>query len=61
MGKRDPQIYVNGITDHIIRNENIADYIVNFVQKNDQRKIVSNIILIIQAYNGKIKNSKRSA
>ena len=38
-GKGTHQIYVNGITDHIIRNENIADYIVNFVQKKiDQRK-----------------------
>ena len=33
------QIYVKGITDHIIRNENVADYIVNFVQKEiEQRK-----------------------
>ena len=32
-GKGNHQIYVNGITDHIIRNENVADYIVNFVQK----------------------------
>ena len=31
-GKNNHQIYVNGITDHIIRNENVADYIVNFVQ-----------------------------
>ena len=30
-GKGNHQIYVNGITDHIIRNENVADYIVNFV------------------------------
>ena len=30
-GKNNHQIYVNGITDHIIRNENVADYIVNFV------------------------------
>ena len=38
-GKGTHQIYVNGITDHIIRNENVADYIVNFVQKEiDQRK-----------------------
>ena len=38
-GKGTHQIYVNGITDHIIKNENIADYIVNFVQKKiDQRK-----------------------
>ncbi len=38
-GKGNHQIYVNGITDHIIRNENVADYIVNFVQKEiDQRK-----------------------
>ena len=33
-GKGAHQIYVNGITDHIIRNENVADYIVNFVKKN---------------------------
>lgn len=31
-GKGSHQIYVNGITDHIIRNENVADYIVSFVQ-----------------------------
>ena len=38
-GKGTHQIYVNGITDHIIRNENVADYIVNFVQKKiEQRK-----------------------
>ncbi len=38
-GKGTHQIYVNGITDHIIRNENVADYIVNFVQKEiEQRK-----------------------
>ena len=38
-GKGNHQIYVNGITDHIIRNENVADYIVNFVQnKISQRK-----------------------
>ena len=38
-GGRGIQIYVNGITDHIIRNENVADYIVNFVQKEiEQRK-----------------------
>ena len=38
-GKGNHQIYVNGITDHIIRNENVADYIVNFVQKEiEQRK-----------------------
>ena len=37
-GKGNHQIYVNGITDHIIRNENVADYIVNFVQtKIDQK------------------------
>ncbi len=42
-GKGTHQIYVNGITDHIIRNENIADYIVNFVQKKiEQRKRKSN-------------------
>ena len=29
-GKGNHQIYVNGITDHIIRNENVADYVVNF-------------------------------
>ena len=37
-GKGTHQIYVNGITDHIIRNENVADYIVNFVQKNRSKK-----------------------
>mgnify|MGYP001257544963 CR=1 FL=1 len=38
-GRGSHQIYVNGITDHIIRNENVADYIVNFVQKEiEQRK-----------------------
>ncbi len=38
-GKGTHQIYVNGLTDHIIRNENVADYIVNFVQKEiEQRK-----------------------
>ena len=31
-GKGTHQIYVNGITDHIIKNENVADYIVKFVQ-----------------------------
>ena len=40
-GKGNHQIYVDGITDHIIRNENVADYIVNFVQnKIDQRKTI---------------------
>ena len=38
-GRGTHQIYVNGITDHIIRNENVADYILNFVQKEiEQRK-----------------------
>ena len=38
-GKGNHQIYVKGITDHIIRNENVADYIVNYVQKEiEQRK-----------------------
>ena len=37
-GKGTHQIYVNGITDHIIRNENVADYIVNFVQKKIQQR-----------------------
>ncbi len=32
-GKGTHQIYVDGITDHIIKNENVADYIVTFVQK----------------------------
>ena len=42
-GKGSHQIYVNGITDHIIRNENVADYIVNFVQdKISQRNISKN-------------------
>ena len=31
-GKGTHQIYVNGITDHIIKNENVADYIVKFVE-----------------------------
>ena len=40
-GKGNHQIYVNGITDHIIRNENIADYIVNFVlQKISEKNII---------------------
>ena len=40
-GKGNHQIYVNGITDHIIRNQNVADYIVNFVQnKIEQRKLI---------------------
>lgn len=39
-GKGSHQIYVNGITDHVIRNENVADYIVDFVQdKISQRNI----------------------
>ena len=37
-GKGNHQIYVNGITDHIIRNENIADYIVNFVLQKISEK-----------------------
>ena len=38
-GKGNHQIYVKGITNHIIRNENVADYIVNFVQREiEQRK-----------------------
>ena len=40
-GKGTHQIYVNGITDHIIRNENVADYIVNFVQKKLEKKITN--------------------
>ena len=40
-GKGNHQIYVNGITDHIIRNENVADYIVNFVlQKISEKNII---------------------
>jgi (E)-4-hydroxy-3-methylbut-2-enyl-diphosphate synthase len=40
-GKGTHQIYVNGITDHIIKNENVADYIVKFVQKEiEQRKSI---------------------
>ena len=40
-GKGTHQIYVNGITDHIIKNENVADYIVNFVLKEiEQRKSI---------------------
>ena len=31
-GKGTHQIYVNGITDHIIKNENVADYLVKFVE-----------------------------
>ena len=37
-GKGTHQIYVNGITDHIIRNKNVADYIVNFVTKRNRTK-----------------------
>jgi len=37
-GKGNHQIYVNGITDHIIRNENVADYIVNFVKKEIEHR-----------------------
>ncbi len=37
-GKGNHQIYVNGITDHIIRNENVSDYIVNFVQRKISEK-----------------------
>ncbi len=37
-GKGNHQIYVNGITDHIIRNENVADYIVNFVLRKMSEK-----------------------
>ena len=37
-GKGNHQIYVNGITDHIIRNENVADYIVNFVLQKISEK-----------------------
>ncbi len=37
-GKGNHQIYVNGITDHIIRNQNIADYIVNFVLQKISEK-----------------------
>ena len=40
-GKGTHQIYVNGITDHIIRNENVADYIVNFVLKKLEKKIIN--------------------
>ena len=38
-GKGNHQIYVNGITDHIIRNQNVADYIVNFVQNKISQRI----------------------
>ncbi|MDA7545282.1 flavodoxin-dependent (E)-4-hydroxy-3-methylbut-2-enyl-diphosphate synthase [Alphaproteobacteria bacterium] len=38
-GKGTHQIYVNGITDHIIRNENVADYIVNFVLQKISKKV----------------------
>ena len=37
-GKGSHQIYVNGLTDHIIRNENVADYIVKFVQNKISEK-----------------------
>ena len=37
-GKGNHQIYVNGITDHIIRNTNVADYIVNFVLRKISEK-----------------------
>ena len=40
-GKNNHQIYVNGITDHIIRNENVADYIVNFVQNKISQRASS--------------------
>ena len=32
-GKGTHQIYVSGITDHIIKNKNIVDHIVNQVEK----------------------------
>ena len=38
-GKGNHQIYVNGITDHIIRNENVADYVVNFVIQKISEKV----------------------
>ena len=38
-GKGNHQIYVNGITDHIIRNENVADYVVNFVLQKISEKV----------------------
>ena len=38
-GKGTHQIYVNGITDHIIRNENVADYVVNFVLQKISEKV----------------------
>ena len=38
-GKGNHQIYVNGITDHIIRNENVADYVVNFVLQKISKKV----------------------
>ena len=38
-GKGNHQIYVNGITDHIIRNENVADYVVNFVLQKIYEKV----------------------
>ena len=45
-GKSNHQIYVNGITDHIIRNENVVDYIINFVQKEiERRKLINNKLL----------------
>ncbi len=40
-GKNNHQIYVDGITDHIIRNENVADYIVNFVKKKISQRTPS--------------------
>ena len=38
-GKGNHQIYVNGITDHIIRNQNVSDYIVNFVLQKISEKV----------------------
>ena len=38
-GKGNHQIYVNGITDHIIRKENVADYVVNFVLQKISEKV----------------------
>ena len=38
-GKGNHQIYVNGITDHIIRNENVADYVVKFVLQKISEKV----------------------
>ena len=32
-GKGTHQIYVNGIPDHVIKNQNVVDHVVNEVRK----------------------------